>query len=301
MSNRTEPASNRTAPDATRSEPDATRSEKVTAQLLQNWDLPDPGDSKKSRGRVIVVGGSRRSPGAVLLAGEAALRVGAGRLGLVVPASIDAQLGVVLPEAAVFALPERAADRLDAGVRDELDSADAVLLGPGFDDPDETRETLLRVVEADVRCLVLDAFALGILSDIPRDALPRRLILSPNEEEAAILLDRELGADRMADVAEISRRFDAVVNCYGSVAAPDGRSWEIEEGGPGLGTSGSGDVLAGAIAGFAARGLDEAGATVWGSWTHARAGQRLTDRIGLGFLSRDLACELTPALAEVGA
>jgi ADP-dependent NAD(P)H-hydrate dehydratase len=301
MSNRTEPAPNRTAPDPNRTAPDATRSERVTPQLLQNWDLPEPGDSKKSRGRVIVIGGSRRSPGAVLLAGEAALRVGAGRLGLVVPASIDAQLGVVLPEAAVFALPERAADSLDAAVREEMDSADAVLLGPGFDDPDETRETLLRVVEADVRCLVLDAFALGILSQVPRDALPRRLVLNPNEEEAAILLDRELGDDRTADAAEIARRFDAVVNCYGSVAAPDGRTWEIEEGGPGLGTSGSGDVLAGAIAGFAARGLDAAGAAVWGSWTHARAGARLTERIGLGFLSRDLAGELTPALKEVDA
>lgn len=294
MSNRTDPSPNRSAHDT-------TRAEKVTSRLLEAWDLPDPGDSKKSRGRVIVIGGSRRSPGAVLLAGEAGLRVGAGRLGLVVPASIDAQLGVVLPEAAVFALPERAVDRLDAVVREELDSADAVLLGPGFDDADETRETLLRVVETDVRCLVLDAFALGILSDVPRDALPRRLILTPNEEEAAILLDRELRSDRTADVAEIARRFDAVVTCYGSVATPDGRTWEIEEGGPGLGTSGSGDVLAGAIAGFAARGLDDAGAAVWGSWTHARAGERLTERIGLGFLSRDLACELTPALAEVGA
>ena len=60
-------------------------SEDVTPELLRAWGLPDPGDSKKSRGRVIVVGGSRRTPGAAVLAGEAALRVGAGRLGLVVP------------------------------------------------------------------------------------------------------------------------------------------------------------------------------------------------------------------------
>ena len=284
-----------------RTENDQNRAEKVTAQLLREWGLPDPGDSKKSRGRVIVIGGSRRSPGAVLLAGEAALRVGAGRLGLVVPASIDAQLGVVLPEAAVFALPQRAADPLEDDVRGELDSADAVLLGPGFDDPDETRETLLRVVEADVGCLVLDAFALGILSEVPRGKLPRRLILTPNEEEAAILLELDLSDDRIADVTEIARRFDAVVNCYGTVCASDGRVWQNEEGGPGLGTSGSGDVLAGAIAGFAARGLEDPAAAVWGSWTHARADQRLTARIGLGYLSRDLAGELTPALAEVGA
>lgn len=279
----------------------SNRSEAVTPQLLRQWGLPEPGDSKKSRGRVMVVGGSRRSPGAVVLAGEAALRVGAGRLGLVVPASIDAQLGVVIPEAAVFALPERAGDPMDETVRDELASADAVLLGPGFDDADETRATLLRVAAADVRCLVLDAFALGILPDVSRATLPRALILNPNEEEAALLLGRDLGSNRAADVAEIARRFDAAVNCYGTIAAPDGRAWQVDAGGPGLGTSGSGDVLAGAISGFSARGVEPARAAVWGSWTHARSGDRLTARIGIGFLARELATELTRALAEVQA
>lgn len=274
-------------------------SEEVGPDLLAAWGLPDPGDSKKSRGRVMVVGGSRRSPGAALLAGEAALRVGAGRLGLVVPASIEGQLGVMLPEAAVFSLPEHASAPLGGAVRDEIESADAVLLGPGFDDADETRATLVSVAEAGVGCLVLDAFGLGVLPDLERTALPEALILNPNEEEAAILLGRAPSDDRAADVAEIARRFDAVVNCYGTVADAAGSTWQVNAGGPGLGTSGSGDVLAGAITGFAARGMDPARAAVWGSWVHARAGDRLTARIGLGFLARDLAAELTFAVAEV--
>ena len=81
--------------------------------------------------------------------------------------------------------------------------------------------------------------------------------------------------------------------------SPAGARGEVPDGGPGLGTSGSGDVLAGAIAGFAARGVPESRAAVWGSWVHARAGDRLTDRPGIGFLARDLAGELTDALAEV--
>ena len=79
---------------------------------------------------------------------------------------------------------------------------------------------------------------------------------------------------------EIARRYDAVVNCYGVVVTAAGESWDVPGGGPGLGTSGSGDVLAGAIAGFAARGVDAARAAVWGSWAHARAGDRLTERHG---------------------
>ena len=271
----------------------------VDRQLLREWGLPDPGESKKSRGRVMVIGGSRRSPGALLLAGEAALRVGAGRLGLVAPASIEAQLGIALREAAVFTLPAEATDPLGRAVRDELESADSVLVGPGFDDAAETRDTLLAVADAQVAALVLDAFAIGILPDIDRTLLPAKLILNLNLEEAAILLGRDIGADRADDLREIARRFDAVVNCYGVVTTPSGSAWEIGEGGPALGTSGSGDVLAGAIAGFAARGVDLARAAVWGSWTHARAGDRLTARIGIGFLAGDLAPELSLALAEV--
>lgn len=273
--------------------------EHVTAEILRDWGLPDPGDSKKSRGRVIVVGGSRRSPGAVLLAGEAALRVGAGRLGLMVPASVEGQLGVVMPEAAVFSLPPHATDTMMGAVRDELESADAVLIGPGFDNAEETRATLVSVAETGAPILVLDAFALGVLGDVPREALPETLILNPNAEEAALLLGRSLGQDRASDLAEIARTFDAVVNCYGMIAAPTGEVWEIEGGGAGLATSGSGDVLAGAIAGFAARGVEPARAAVWGSWAHARAGDRLTDRTGLGFLAREIPAELALAVAEV--
>lgn len=274
-------------------------SEDVTPHLLRSWGMPDPGDSKKSRGRVVVVGGSRRTPGAVALAGEAALRVGAGRLGLLVPGSIEAQLGVVIPEAAVLPLPEDPDEPIPDGIGAELAGADAVLVGPGFDDPDETRATVLAVAAWDPALLVLDAYALGVLPGIDRHRLPDRLILNPNREEAAILRDRPLDERRpRAGLEEIARRHRAVVNCYGDIVDPDGASWSVGGGGPGLGTSGSGDVLAGAIAGFAARGMDPARAAVWGSWTHARAGDRLTRRTGVGFLARELAAELTPAVRD---
>lgn len=274
-------------------------SEQVTEELLRSWGLPDPGESKKSRGQIVVVGGSRRTPGAVTLAGEAALRVGAGRLGLLVPASIEAQLGVVIPEAAVMALPEDSDDPLPPSIGDDVEAADAVLVGPGFDNPGETRATVLAVAAWNPACLVLDAFGLGVLPDIDRDKLPDGLILNPNREEAAILLGRELDPDDpTAGLREISKRYHAVVNCYGDVADPDGASWSIAVGGAGLGTSGSGDVLAGAIAGFASRGVEPGRAAVWGSWVHARAGDRLTERMGIGFLARELAGELTPTLAE---
>jgi len=277
----------------------SNQSEIVTQALLREWGLPDPGDSKKARGEVMVVGGSRSAPGGPLLAGEAALRVGAGRIALAVPRSIDAQLGIAIPEAGIYALPDDAAEPLEGRLRDHLTSADAVLVGPGFDDADETRATLLAVADTRPKLLVLDAFALGVLPDLERRVLPASIILNPNKEEAGILLGRDLGEDAAPDLLEIAHRFDAVVNCYGLVVHPDGRSWRLDAGGPGLGTSGSGDVLAGAITGFASRGLEPEKAAVWGSWAHATAGDRLTERMGLGFLARELVAELALAVATV--
>ena len=232
----------------------------------------------------MVVGGSRRSPGAVLLAGEAALRVGAGRLGLVVPESIEARLGVMLPEAAVFPLPAHASDRIEGPVRDELESADAVLVGPGFDDAEETRATLLAIAEAKIGCLILDAFALGILPDVPRSSLPDVLILNPNQEEAAILLGRDLAEDdRAAEMVAIAERFDAVVNCYGLVATPDGATWQVTAGGAGSGhfrqrrrARGRDQRIRGSRVGAAARGgLGELGACPCGRPAHRARGHRL--------------------------
>src|SRR5688572_16889461 len=78
----------------------------VTPALLRDWPLPVPGGGKDARGTVLVVGGSRHTPGAVLLAGVAALRAGAGVLQLAVAESTAAALSIEVPEALVVGLPE---------------------------------------------------------------------------------------------------------------------------------------------------------------------------------------------------
>jgi NAD(P)H-hydrate repair Nnr-like enzyme with NAD(P)H-hydrate dehydratase domain len=131
-----------------------------------------------------------------------------------------------------------------------------------------------------------------------------RLILTPNAKEAALLLGRDVD-DLERDLAEISDRFDAVVSCQGLITQPPGLEpdqpelWRITTGHGGLGTSGSGDVLAGAIAGLRARGASGAQAACWGTHLHAAAGDRLASRLGpLGFLARELADELPALMLE---
>lgn len=278
------------------------RSERVDAAVLRAWGLPAAGRTKQSRGDAVIVGASRRTPGAVILSFEAVLRVGAGRTAVLVPGSVEEQLGATLPEAAVHALPDDPAQPIVGAAADALAHADAVLVGPGFDDVPQTRATLDAVAAAGPRRLVLDAYALAALPDLPRGALPTELILTPNEEELRMLSrSRDEEPDLIETAAAVARRFDAVVATYGIIATPGGSVFEVDGGGPGLATAGSGDVLAGAITGFLARGIEPGRAAAWGSWAHARAGDRLTATHGHGFLARELATEIAYAVHEVDA
>jgi ADP-dependent NAD(P)H-hydrate dehydratase len=280
----------------------------LTPRVLRAWPVPRPDGGKDERGSVLVAGGARTTPGAAVLAGVTALRVGAGRLTLAVASSVAVAVAVATPEAGVVALPESpdgsptgAGDRLPS----ELGRADAVLVGPGLDEPDGTRRLLEDVLDGlDTGTpLVLDAFALGVAVDL-RDRLRGRgggLVLTPNAAEARRLLDEEEHPqDEWAGL--VACRSGAVVALDGTVAAPDGRRWESASGSSGLGTSGSGDVLAGAVTGLLAAGAAPEQAACWAVALHGTAGDRLAARVGpVGYLARELVAELPAVLVELRA
>lgn len=283
-----------------------SRTEPITPALLRDWPLPADATSKYGRGQVVVIGGARATPGATLLAGVAALRVGAGRLTMGVARSVAVPLAIEVPESGVIGLPETEDGSPDGSgidlLSDTLTTADAVLVGPGLDDPERTIALLDALSGAIPRKapVLLDAFALGVLPQIPQVAerLAGRLVLTPNPKEAALLL----GVDEIDErtCVDIAKKFDAVVTCQGRIAAPDGRQWEVSTGLPGLATSGSGDVLAGALVGILARGADLAQAACWATHLHAAAGDRLATRVGhLGYLAREIPDELPTLLEEL--
>ena len=287
----------------------------VTPALLRGWPLAGDSGSKDSRGAVLVVGGARSTPGAAMLAGLAALRVGAGRLTLAVGASVAVPVAVAAPECAAIALPETADGLLDgAGVAvldAELERAATVLVGPGLDGAEETLALLAAIIPrlgVDTS-VVLDAFALGVLARLPgplRDTLRGRLVLTPNTGEAARLLGVEPDSGEMEDLrgaaARIAARHGAVVTLRGEIAAPDGSAWQASTGTGGLATSGSGDVLAGAVAGVLAGGAGPDQAACWGTHLHGAAGDRLAAHVGhRGYLARELLDELPLVLTELSA
>lgn len=282
------------------------RADVVTPALLRAWQLPEPGEdgSKHDRGTVLLVGGSASTPGAVLLAGLAVLRAGAGRLQVATVQSTAVALAVALPEALVSGLPEGEGGSLDPDCAEQVvascDGAAALVVGPGLTGKDEARELLRRVLPVVAEGSVLvDAVALAALGGHPEllVGLAGRVVLTPNAGETKALL---AGEEREGEDAArwLAERYGAVVAVKGCVAAPDGRAWYDEAGGVGLGTSGSGDVLAGVVGGLLARGCRPEQAAVWGQYLHAAAGDRLAARVGrTGFLARELLDELPPVLA----
>ena len=282
----------------------------VTPALLRRWPLPQPSmdADKAERGVVMVAGGSSEIPGALLLAGVAALRAGAGKLQLAGPHSAAPSLAVALPEARVFSLPETSDGFLDrkAGARavECARGADAVLVGPGMLNDQAVRgfmdEFVRRVAD---KQLVIDAIALGALrGGRYRFTEETRVVLTPNAGEMAMITGgtkAAVEADPLGVAREVARDLNAVVALKGPetfVATPYGEVFKYSEGEVGLATSGSGDVLAGLVLGILARGATLDQAAVWAVYLHGAAGNRLKRRVGpVGFLARELSDDI-PAL-----
>lgn len=284
----------------------------VSSGVLRAWPLPPAGPDKEARGRTLVVGGTTSTPGAILLAAEAALRTGAGKLQIATVASVAPYLAVAIPEALVVGLPETSdgtiAASAAAAVLPLARAASAVLVGPGMAGMDETAALIGALLRDGDGPLVLDAMGLAPLSRDPSLLGERagQTVLTPNLAELGHLLARDradVHADVRGAVVEVARRTHAVVSGGGAeswTVSPSGEVWRDRSGGSGLAVSGSGDVLAGIVVGLAARGATPAQAAVWGTHLHKRAGDRLAASVGpLGFLARELPPEVPRVLLEI--
>lgn len=317
MSTRTPTPSRRTATG--RATPAVTA---ITRAWLRRHPLPEPGadSDKDGRGRVLVVGGAVPLPGAIVLAGVAALRAGAGKLQLATCRSLTASVGTAVPEALVIPLGEtRAGGIAPAGAAEIVRRAhgmDALLVGPGMLDQPAVDTLVTRLLDAAARqplarVMVLDAAALVSLA---RPAIVRRMrraqthvIVTPHAGEMATMLavprdDVETDPRGIAESA--AARLGATVVLKGAVthvAAPGMATRCYTGGDVGLATSGSGDTLAGVIAGLAARGADPALAASWGVYLHGEAGNVLARGVGrIGFLARELLDAVPRAMRGVG-
>ena len=261
------------------------------------------GTDKNSRGRVLLAGGARFVPGALRLTGEAALRAGAGKLQMATVADVAMHLGVLVPEAAMIALPGDAQGEIGMDavpvIEHALERCDAFILGPGMSETDASEALVAALIARprDELSIVLDAAAVNVCTELGEQVMAhgRRVVMTPHHGEMAALTGltvEHIGANDEAVACDVASRFQAVVVLKADttvIATADGRALRYEGGGVGLATGGSGDVLAGIVGGLIARGADPLTAAAWGVWLHGEAGRSLAETCGpLGFLAREL-------------
>lgn len=286
-------------------------------------------------GRVLAVAGSLRYPGAAVLCTAAAARAGAGVVTLATTRDGMAAPGRT-PEVTLLPLPAddgalgtSAADALRA----ELPNAQALLVGPGIGRETQTAAFLARllgietvpkrsvgfqmrperpaepVVATATPALVLpptvlDADALTLLATLPgwwEHVAPGTLVLTPHSGELQRLLgETPIGADLASAAIACAQRWQQIVVAKGPttvVAAPDGVAYTLHAPNPALATAGTGDVLAGMIAGLLAQGAAPTAAAVLGVYLHAQAGAQVRAHMGdAGALASDLLREIPLAI-----
>jgi len=259
----------------------------------------DPRGHKGTFGRVVVYAGSRGMAGAACLAAESALRSGAGSVQLIVPEGIADVCATKLTEVMVHGVPGSAAgtftpDSVEPACR-FLEKAQSVLLGPGISDAPEAF-AFARTILGKLRLpAVVDADGLNAMAG-QDDVRPRPgTILTPHPGELGRLLGRSSGAiaeDPVASAREAAARFRCEVILKGApsvVSSPDGTADLCSLGNDGMATAGSGDVLAGLLAGLLAQEYEPARAARVGTMVHARAGDICRNEIGHhGMVSGDL-------------
>ncbi|HXS89642.1 MAG TPA: NAD(P)H-hydrate dehydratase [Steroidobacteraceae bacterium] len=240
---------------------------------------------KGQQGSVLVIGGNIGMPGAARMAGEAALRAGAG---LVTIATRNENVAAI-----VGARPElmcrgvNSAEELTALIA----RADVLALGPGLGQ-DEWAQAMFETALAKDRRVVVDADALSLLAQSPRKNA--HWILTPHPGEAARLIGKttaEVQHDRLGAAREIAARYGGTVVLKGAgtlVLGDEGLPAICDRGNPGMASAGMGDVLTGVIAGIVAQKAELAAAARVGVLVHALAGDMAARRGERGLLATDL-------------
>ena len=250
---------------------------------------PRPADAHKGLfGHALVVGGGRGMAGAAIMAGEAAVRCGAGLVSAATRPEHVTALACRVPEVMACGVE---------GTNDMpplLDRATAIAVGPGLGTTPWAEQLLFRVVEREVP-LVVDADALNLLAAGRVVENPHRdnWILTPHSGEAARLLDctaAEVQADRFAAARALQGRYGgvALLKGAGTLVCGGDDAYLCPYGNPGMASGGMGDVLSGVLVALLAQGLAPLDAACLGACLHGMAGDIAAQDGAAGLSATDL-------------
>ena len=262
---------------------------------------------KGSFGRTLVVAGSRSYIGAAYLAASAATRAGAGLVTVAIPESLQLAVAAKATEPTYLPLPESSPGVLSpkaaATVLESLAGYDALLIGCGIGQAHATKQLVEQLLFSDVLLppTVVDADGLNILAMSQTGAqswwerFPSNAIVTPHPGEMARLAGQSTESiqdDRLVTATKSARLWNKVTvlkGAYTVVAFSDGRAMLSPFANPALASAGTGDVLAGIIAGLLSQGLAPEAAAALGVYLHGAAGEHVRSELGnTGLVASDL-------------
>jgi NAD(P)H-hydrate epimerase len=293
--------------------------ESVTTELItESWAktvLPRRplNANKGSFGRVLVTAGSLNYIGAACLACQGAQRAGAGLVTLATAASLQPILAAKLTEVTYLPLPESQPGFISAEAGDvitrQTNQYDVLLMGCGLgQDPSTVEFVSSLILEKELPLPVLDADAINILPKIPEwwQWLTDDAILTPHPGEMARLCGLtidEIQSDRLGITRQFAAEWHQTIvlkGAYTVIATTDGRCRVSPFANPGLASAGTGDVLAGVIAGLVAQGLTPFDAASLGVYLHGQAGEMVKEKLGdTGMVASDLLPELPLTIKQL--
>ena len=274
-----------------------------------------PSDAHKgSFGKTMVVAGSQNYIGAAYLAGSAATRIGSGLVTIALPASIQTAVASKAIEPTYLPLAESSPGVVKPSaandVSDTMDGYNSLLVGCGMGQAADTRAFIEAMLysRAPLPPTVIDADGLNALATTPQlwEHIPHTAILTPHPGEMSRLTGestRDVQSDRIGVAVKSAAHWNKIVVLKGAhtvVAYPDGRAMLSPFANPGLATAGTGDVLAGSIAGLLSQGASLEAAAALGVYLHGLAGERVRGRLGdTGMVASDLLPELPLAVKSL--
>ncbi len=271
-----------------------------------------PNSNKGTFGKVLIVAGSARFPGAALMASSGAVLSGAGLVTLAATPSRSRAYASALPEVVYALLPEDAPPTAQT-ILDAAKGQNALLIGPGLGQEPATKAWYLDVLrglrdlpDEQRPKLILDADGLNMLSQEERwwQIPPPRTVLTPHPGEMARLMGRDAhlagsGLERLATLRDLAATWGHVILLKGAITtivAPDGVHhdfpWLNFAPNPAMATAGMGDVLSGIIVSLLGQGMSPEDAAVAGAALHSTAGRLACEALGgirAGLLVTDLA------------
>ena len=248
---------------------------------------PRPVDGHKGTfGHALLVAGSKGMAGAAILASEACLRSGIGKLSVLTAEGNHDILQITVPEAIL---------KTDHELNTYYDS---IGIGPGLGMNFDLLEDVIQHTKSPI---VLDADAINMLAKKPEwlNRVPRESILTPHPKEA----ERLIGSNRIEDVSSFAIKQGLYIVLKGHpthVCCPNGEVYRLNVGNSGMATAGSGDVLTGIITGLLAQGYSPQEASLLGVWLHGTAGDISSDEMGENcMLARDIIRHLPEAFGQL--